>query len=190
MRNPNTMVKRYDRGPCVLCGRLAYSVYGGGAASLKDAPVCGACVRKLRTFYPMEMERMKDGQPKGTDPLESLTVDEARQVLEEFPERIEELRAQYAPYHAVFQIRAFHTEKQGLLKPPMNYFDGACVLGRFNWGETVKLLHGGSTITLTLEEIGDPFPLLGKAGQAGYQATLKAAGKGISAESGDLIVKE
>lgn len=53
----------------------------------------------------------------------------------------------------------------------------------------VKLLHGGSGQELVLEDVA-PNLLGGRDGEAGYETTLSASGKGVVAAAGDWIVKD
>lgn len=190
MIDPDRIEKRWDMGPCCVCGRLAVNVYGGGAVRLKNgSPICGNCVRKLRPLYPLVSERMKTGEAKHHDPLGALLPEEAKTAAAQAIDGLEALRARYAPYHAVFRIDAFRVEKQGLFKPPRSCFTGFGLYGRFDPGDRVKLLHDGAVTEMTIEELQSPFPLQGEVGEAGYQLILTALQKNIEARSGDLIVK-
>ena len=181
--------KGMDWGPCAICGRLACAASGGGAVRMKNGePLCGACVRRIRFLYPMTRERKK-GMVSPVDPLTELTTEEVRTVIAQAADRLEDLREQYAPHHAVFRIDSWSEEKQGVFKPPKNHFYGYVLYGRFNNGEQVRLLCGSGAEELTLCEVqGDFFG--GGDGEAGYPCALCAEGKGIGARPGDLIVKD
>ena len=98
-------------------------------------------------------------------------------------------REQYAFHNAVFRVDSFSVEKQGLFKAPKNVLSGYVLYGRFNLGETVKLIHGNDVTEIKLEDIGDLYPP-GRPGEAGYASLLYAVQKGLIAQPGDLIVKD
>jgi hypothetical protein len=181
---------RQDTGPCALCGRIAYNVYGGGAMKLKDGSnLCGSCVRRVRFLYPVQKPQLKKGMIVRDDPLSGLTAEEVRAAAEQAGEKLEALRERYSFHNAVFRVDAFSAEKQGLFKAPKNAFSGYVLYGRFNLGERVRLIHGNAATEITLEDIGDLYPP-GRPGEAGYASVLYAVQKGLDAQPGDLIVKD
>ena len=181
---------RQDMGLCAICERIAHNVYGGGAMKLKDGSnLCGSCVRRVRFLYPVQKPQLKKGMIIRCDPLSELTAGEVRAAMEQAGEKLEALREQYAFHNAVFRVDSFSVEKQGLFKAPKNAFSGYVLYGRFNLGETVKLIHGNDVTEIKLEDIGDLYPP-GRPGEAGYASLLYAVQKGIIAQPGDLIVKD
>ena len=181
---------RQDMGLCAICGRIAHNVYGGGAMKLKDGSnLCGSCVRRVRFLYPVQKPQLKKGMFVRCDPLSDMTADEVLAAMEQAGEKLEALREQYAFHNAVFRVDSFSVEKAGLFKAPKNVFSGYVLYGRFNLGETVKLIHGNDVTEIKLEDIGDLYPP-GRPGEAGYASLLYAVQKGLIAQPGDLIVKD
>lgn len=181
---------RQGMGLCAICGRIAYAVYDGGAIKLKDGSnLCGSCVRRVRFLYPVQKPQFKNGIIIPCDPLSDLTADEVRAALEHAGEKLEALREQYAFHNAVFRVDSFSSEKQGLFKAPRNAFSGYVLYGRFNLGETVRLIHGKEVTEITLADIEGLYPP-GRPGEAGYASVLYAVQKGLNVLPGDLIVKD
>lgn len=180
--------ERMDLGPCVICGRSAYSVYEGNAIRLKDnSPLCDHCVRRLRFLYPVSQE-FSHGEVRRIDPLADLTAEEVIHVIGEAGEKLEDLREQYAPWNAVFRIDSCSTEKQGLFKSPKIFVTGYVLFGKFNLGDSVTLLQDGREIEITIQEL-DSNVAGGEPGAAGYENTLHVAQKGLVFRSGSLLVK-
>lgn len=181
---------RQDMGLCAVCGRIAYNVYGGGAIKLKDGSiVCGSCVRRVRFLYPVPKPQLKRGMIVRDDPLSGLMADELCAAMEQAGGKLESLREQYAFHNAVFRVDSSSAEKQGLFKAPRNAFSGYVLYGRFNLGETVRLIHGNEATEITIEDISDLYAT-GHPGEAGYVSVLYTAQRGLYAQQGDLIVKD
>ena len=181
--------RRLDMGRCALCGRLAYGVYDGGALVLKDKkPLCGNCVRRFRFLFPVSLEYAGTGEARRKDGLAELRAEDILRLSEQVNEKLEDLRAQYAPWNAVFRIDTFRTEKQGLLKPARTAATGYVVLGKFNPGDRVTLLQGERRTELRIDEIAMNLAG-GQAGEAGYVAAMYLSQKGLTLRAGDLLCK-
>ena len=177
-----------EKRTCACCGG-EIPAKDTEAVTLSDgAPLCGTCVRRLRVCYPVTQE-VRRGKLVRNDSLAALTTDEVREADEKRAERLEELRVQHGYHNAVFRVVKCSVEKQGLFKAPKVMLTGFVLYGKFDLGERVKLLHGGSGQELVLEDVA-PNLLGGRDGEAGYETTLSASGKGVVAAAGDWIVKD
>ena len=184
---------RLDMGPCCVCGRPAFAIYGGGAVRLSDgSPVCGDCVRRLRFMYPVS-QRAEKKQLKRIDSLAMLDSEGFKAALEASAEKLEDLRESFGGRLCVMRVDSFAAEKQGLFMAPRNAFTGCVLYGKLNIGDRVWLCAAGGAPSgaiaeLTICDISAPL-LGGSMGEAGYPVTIYAEGRGISAQPGDLIVK-
>ena len=183
-----TMVVRMDLGPCAVCGRPAFTVYGGGTVVLADqAPLCGNCVRRIRFLYPVS-QRMQRDMWITDDALVKLNTEEVREVMKTAPDRLENLRDANDGCDAVFRVDQVQTEKTGLFRIPVLRLKGYPLYGRFNMGEDAVLIHEGTAYPVHLDDVAGG-SLLSRAGEAGYECTLKIPAKGIPASPGDTVVK-
>ena len=184
----DTQSVRIDLGPCIVCGRPAFTVYSGGAIVLKDqVPLCGSCVRRIRFLYPVS-QYMQRGMWVTEDPLKDLDTEAVLQAVRDAPERLEDLREEYG-CDAVFRIEDVRKESGGLFKAPLLRLRGYPLFGRFNMGEDVSLVHEGTVYPVHLDDVSGG-ALLTRTGEAGYECVLKCSAKGIQASPGDLVTKQ
>ena len=85
-------VKTIERGFCSLCGRALLP--NEGYCSLRDdSHICSFCAGKLRVMHPLTLTWDKKGNQAKHDPIEELSLEEARKDVENAIAYTEELRA-------------------------------------------------------------------------------------------------
>ena len=209
--------KEQGLGNCPICGRVALGHYGGTgqltmiegpeALRLRDgAALCSSCVRALRVMYPLQCSFDETKRElMRSDPLAKLSAEEALEARGQLTAFRESLREEYGFRSAVFRVDAAAESKEGLLQSPLVTFFGQVVYGSFWMNDDVTILSGGRETKATLVAIDEyrfriPFSRLkdwlrrtdpaGKVGENGYPCQLVIQAKGITAQPGDLIVKD
>ena len=209
-------MKDVSLGSCPVCGRAALNKYSGGKLSgfegpssltLKDGThLCGSCVRRLRVMYPLNCHFNEAKRELETaDPLRELTSEEALEANGQIVSYRESLRESYGFHNAVFVVDAMAESKEGLLQAPLVSFFGQVLYGSFFMLEEVTILSGGKETkaqVVAIDEYKFRIPLSGlkdwmrntdpgvHVGENGYPCRLVVQAKGISAQPGDLIVKD
>ena len=174
---------------CCCCGRKISGRNDGSVVVADGSVLCEICVRRIRFMFPVPEPEGVEGMIIRKDPMSTLTADTARNAVEQSAWWLDDLRKEYGYHEAVFRVDMFSVEKQGLLKPPKNAFGGYVLYGRFDAGDTVRLIHRNNVTEFIIEDVQEIYPE-DKAGEAGYASLIFVTQKGLEARAGDLIVKD
>ena len=187
--------KRYDNGPCPICGRTLINLNYNTKLS-DGTEICQDCVAKIRVMNPLTYGKKK-GKKKieRLDPIEELTLDEVLAAMEKAPEYLEDLREKYGR-NAVYAVEDISMHSHGWFRAPYINAKGRCVFGFFDIGDEVEVLHGGASfkariIDIERENVGEGGSAAWiRRGEAGYPLRwMVFSQKDLVISPGDLIVK-
>ena len=180
---------------CPLCGRAVIEL-ATNAKLADENMICRDCAAKLRVSYPVSYGKRK-GKKKieRLDPIEDMTLEEVREALKAAPQQLEDLRAKYG-HNAVFEVDDISMYSHGWFRAPYICAKGRGIIGFFDLGDEVEVLHRGQTVKAKILDI-ERENLLEKDSEAwvrraegGYPVKrMVFSQKDLVISPGDLIVK-
>ena len=181
---------------------------------MKDGTICAECATKIRVLFPFHYEKNPQNENNDIciDPLNDILVNDYEETLKKARAYRESLREKYNGYNAVYVVDNVQIENDsGMFAAPVLNVYGRVLYGTFFMGDDALLLHGDTTINVSLKygkmiERSSPRPItsedikdeersfifvwqLDGTVQEGYPFQFAFTNKNLSVEAGDLIVK-